>query len=89
MCECIEFSPLLPSEHVNGITDFWIRARAAQYGKSRAKAFNVGENAKGTGVRFSDVAGIDGIKDEIKVVMDMLLGAEEYTAIGATPFRVR
>ncbi len=60
-----------------------------QYGKSRAKAFNVGDDAKGTGVRFADVAGIDGIKDEIQVVMDMLLGAEEYAAIGARPFRVR
>ena len=40
-------------------------------------------------MRFADVAGIDGIKDEIKVVMDMLLGAEEYIAIGAQPFRVR
>jgi ATP-dependent Zn protease len=41
------------------------------------------------GVRYEDVAGIDAVKDDIKVTMDMLLGAEEYIAIGATPPRVR
>ena len=60
-----------------------------QYGRARAKAFNVGESQRQTGVRFADVAGIDVIKDEVKVVMDMLLGAQEYKDIGAQPFRVR
>ena len=59
-----------------------------QYGRARAKAFNIGESQRQTGVRFADVAGIDAIKDEIKVVMDMLLGAPEYQNIGARPFRV-
>ena len=49
----------------------------------------MGESQRQTGVRFADVAGIDAIKDEIKVVMDMLLGAREYQDIGARPFRVR
>ena len=49
----------------------------------------MGDEQKATGVRFADVAGIDNIKDDIKVVMDMLLGAQEYKAIGAAPFRVR
>ena len=60
-----------------------------QYGRARAKAFNVGESQRQTGVRFADVAGIDAIKAEVKVVMDMLLDAPEYRAIGAKPFRVR
>ncbi len=59
-----------------------------QYGRARAKAFNVGESQRQTGVRFADVAGIDVIKDEVRVVMDMLLGAKEYKDIGAQPFRV-
>ena len=49
----------------------------------------MGESQRQTGVRFADVAGIDAIKDEIKVIMDMLLGAREYQDIGARPFRVR
>ena len=49
----------------------------------------MGESQRQTGVRFADVAGIDVIKDEVRVVMDMLLGAQEYKDIGAQPFRVR
>lgn len=41
-----------------------------------------------TGVRYSDVAGIDNIKTEIQEVIDILLGKEEYIAMGAKPFRV-
>ena len=66
-----------------------LRACLAQYGRARAKAFNVGESQRQTGVRFADVAGIDVIKDEVRVVMDMLLGAQEYKDSGAQPFRVR
>ena len=66
-----------------------IYALRLQYGRARAKAFNVGDSQRQTGVRFADVAGIDDIKAEVKVVMEMLLDAPEYREIGAKPFRVR
>ena len=41
-----------------------------------------------TGVKYEDVAGIDAVKDDIKVAMDMLLGAPAFAAAGARPYRV-
>lgn len=40
-----------------------------------------------TGVRYKDVAGIEGIKTDIQEVLDILLGKEEYVTMGARPFR--
>ncbi len=42
-----------------------------------------------TGVRYADVAGIDSIKEEIKEVLDILLGDRRYLDMGAHPVRVR
>ena len=41
------------------------------------------------GVTYADVAGIDKVKGDIQVAMDMLLGAPAFRAMGARPFRVR
>uniref|UniRef100_A0A1D2AAW6 AAA+ ATPase domain-containing protein n=1 Tax=Auxenochlorella protothecoides TaxID=3075 RepID=A0A1D2AAW6_AUXPR len=69
--------------------------QAEKYGAHRAREYNVPTtDGKGnpvkvreTGVRYSDVAGIDNIKTEIQEVIDILLGKEEYIAMGAKPFR--
>ncbi len=41
------------------------------------------------GVKYEDVAGIDKVKGDIQVAMDMLLGAPAFRAMGARPYRVR
>lgn len=41
------------------------------------------------GVKYEDVAGIDRVKGDIQVAMDMLLGAPSFRAMGARPYRVR
>lgn len=41
-----------------------------------------------TGVRYTDVAGIDAIKEDINEILDILLGREEYKEMGAQPIRV-
>ena len=38
---------------------------------------------------YADVAGIDAVKGDIQVAMDMLLGDPTFQAIGAKPYRVR
>ena len=43
---------------------------------------------RGTGVRYADVAGIDHIKEDIREVLDILLGDQAYLAMGAHPVRV-
>lgn len=40
------------------------------------------------GVTYADVAGIDKVKGDIQVAMDMLQGAESFQAVGAHPYRV-
>lgn len=62
---------------------------AEEFGRHRAKEFNVGVKRLDTGVRYEDVAGIDNIKEDIEEVMKMILGDEDYQAIGARPPRVR
>lgn len=49
----------------------------------------MGVERKDTGVRYEDVAGIDNVKADIEEVMKMILGDDEYKAIGARPPRVR
>ena len=60
------------------------------YGKHRATEYNVGPpgSRRDTGVRYSDVAGIDTVKSDIEETMSMILGAPEFEAIGARPPRV-
>ena len=70
---------------------------AEELGRHRATAFNVdeelpsGRKKKGTkrdtGVRYDDVAGIDHVKDDIRIVLDILLGDKTYIEMGAHPVR--
>lgn len=60
---------------------------ADEYGMHRAREFNVGKSKRDTGVRFTDVAGIDFIKDDIKETLDMMLGDDRYKQMGARPPR--
>eukprot|EP00889_Picochlorum_renovo_P004218 jgi/Picre1/31248/NNA_006602.t1 len=70
---------------------------AEELGRHRATAFNVEEDVKDggkkkatkrdTGVRYEDVAGIDAVKDDIKVVLDILLGGERFREMGAHPIK--
>jgi cell division protease FtsH len=70
---------------------------AEELGRHRATAFNVEEDAgdpknrkktkKDTGVRYEDVAGIDAVKDDIKIVLDILLGGERFREMGAHPIK--
>jgi cell division protease FtsH len=71
---------------------------AEELGRHRATAFNVEEEDKGdpkgrkktkrdTGVRYEDVAGIDAVKDDIKIVLDILLGGERFKEMGAHPIK--
>ena len=73
---------------------------AEELGRHRATAFNVEEEQEGsdgkkrktktkrdTGVRYEDVAGIDAVKDDIKVVLDILLGGERFKEMGAHPIK--
>jgi hypothetical protein len=41
-----------------------------------------------TGVRYSDVAGIESVKSEIREILDILLGDRRYLDMGAHPVRV-
>lgn len=49
-------------------------------GKSKAQLF---EKGKGTDVTFSDVAGLDGAKEELQEIVDFLKAPEKYTNLGA------
>ncbi|KAL4436128.1 hypothetical protein ABPG77_005576 [Micractinium sp. CCAP 211/92] len=67
---------------------------AEELGRHRAKEFNApadgkkkGARTKGTGVKYDDVAGIDHIKQDIREVLDILLGDEAYLSMGARPIR--
>jgi cell division protease FtsH len=49
-------------------------------GKSKAQLF---EKGKGTDVNFSDVAGLDGAKEELEEIVAFLKAPEKYTNLGA------
>ena len=49
-------------------------------GKSRAQVF---EKGKSTNVSFSDVAGLDGAKEEVTEIVDFLKNPKKYTELGA------
>ena len=66
-----------------------IQELAEEFGRHRAREFNVGVERRDTGVRFEDVAGIDDVKADIEEVMKMILGDAEYSAMGARAPRVR
>ena len=65
-----------------------IQELAEEFGRHRAREFNVGVERRDTGVRFEDVAGIDDVKADIEEVMKMILGDAEYRAMGARAPRV-
>jgi len=52
---------------------------ALTIGKSRARIYSEGS----TGVKFSDVAGVDEAKAELEEIVDFLKNAGKYTALGA------
>ena len=49
-------------------------------GKSKAKVF---EKGKGTNTTFSDVAGLEGAKEEVEEIVDFLKNPKKYTELGA------
>ena len=49
-------------------------------GKSKAQLF---EKGKGTNVNFSDVAGLDGAKEEVQEIVEFLKNPKKYTELGA------
>ena len=49
-------------------------------GKSKAQLF---EKGKGTDVNFSDVAGLEGAKEEVQEIVDFLKHPKKYTDLGA------
>jgi len=49
-------------------------------GKSKARVFEKGE---GTDVTFTNVAGVDGAKEELQEIVDFLKNPDKYTALGA------
>lgn len=92
---------LLGLRVVVGVGDFLIKRfgkkkkdrmqeMADEYGRHRAAEFNVGDvgTRRDTGVRYSDVAGIDRVKADIEETMHMIMGAPEFDAIGARAPRV-
>ncbi len=52
---------------------------ALTVGKSKARIYSEG----GTGVQFSDVAGVDEAKTELEEIVDFLKNADKYTRLGA------
>ena len=52
---------------------------ALTVGKSKARIFSEGS----TGVKFSDVAGVDEAKTELEEIVDFLKNADKYTRLGA------
>ena len=49
-------------------------------GKSKARVFEKGE---GTDVTFTNVAGVDGAKEELQEIVDFLKNPDKYTELGA------
>ena len=49
-------------------------------GKSKAQLFGQG---KSTNITFSDVAGLEGAKEEVKEIVDFLKSPKKYTDLGA------
>lgn len=59
-----------------------------EYSKFKGTLYNVEGGSKGTGVRYEDVAGVEHAMDVIKNTVEILVGGEEYRAMGAKPARV-
>ena len=61
------------------------KAMMEEYGKHKATMFNVGDgkSRKDTGVRYSDVAGLDTIKRDIEETMKMVMHDPKYHDMGA------
>eukprot|EP00208_Stichococcus_sp_RCC1054_P005895 CAMPEP_0206144500 /NCGR_PEP_ID=MMETSP1473-20131121/24271_1 /ASSEMBLY_ACC=CAM_ASM_001109 /TAXON_ID=1461547 /ORGANISM="Stichococcus sp, Strain RCC1054" /LENGTH=933 /DNA_ID=CAMNT_0053540335 /DNA_START=302 /DNA_END=3104 /DNA_ORIENTATION=- len=60
---------------------------AEELGSHTAKAFNIGVNARNTGVKLEDVAGIDSALEDVKVLLSMLHGDPKWANAGARPYR--
>ncbi|MBE9011534.1 ATP-dependent zinc metalloprotease FtsH [Pseudanabaenaceae cyanobacterium LEGE 13415] len=78
------FSWVLPPLIFFGIYSFFISrqgggAAALTVGKSKARIYSEGT----TGVKFSDVAGVDEAKAELQEIVDFLKNAEKYSRLGA------
>ena len=56
------------------------RRASPNIGKSKAQIFEKGE---GTDVTFSNVAGVDGAKEELQEIVDFLKHPDKYTELGA------
>ncbi|MBD1843679.1 ATP-dependent metallopeptidase FtsH/Yme1/Tma family protein [Cyanobacteria bacterium FACHB-63] len=78
------FSWVLPPLIFFGIYSFFINrqgggAAALTVGKSKARIYSEGT----TGVKFTDVAGVDEAKAELQEIVDFLKNAEKYSRLGA------
>lgn len=75
---------VLPPLVFFGIYSFFINrqgggAAALTVGKSKARIYSEGT----TGVKFTDVAGVDEAKAELQEIVDFLKNAEKYSRLGA------
>jgi len=78
------FSWVLPPLIFFGIYSFFINrqgggAAALTVGKSKARIYSEGT----TGVKFTDVAGVDEAKAELQEIVDFLKNADKYARLGA------
>ena len=60
-----------------------------EYSKFRGTLYNVQGGKSGTGVSFSDVAGVEHAMGLVEETIEMLLGDERYQDMGAKAPRVR
>lgn len=59
-----------------------------EYSKFRGTLYNVQGGKSGTGVSFSDVAGVEHAMELVEETIEMLLGDERYQEMGAKAPRV-
>ena len=83
-------SYLLPFVIIIAIWIFVMRRMSGGAGGGSGQIFNIGkskaklyENGKTTNVTFSDVAGLEGAKEEIVEIVEFLKNPSKYTELGA------
>lgn len=83
-------SYLLPFVIIIAIWIFVMRRMSGGGGGSGGQIFNIGkskarvyENGKTTNITFSDVAGLEGAKEEIVEIVEFLKNPSKYTELGA------
>ena len=86
----IILSYLLPFVIIIAIWIFVMRRMSGGAGGGSGQIFNIGkskakvyENGKTTNVTFSDVAGLEGAKEEIVEIVEFLKNPSKYTELGA------